>query len=91
MAAAPTKLIAELPKRLRILAAMIDLGEKISWGSETALMFEAADALDAANLEVLCLGEFVASYNRDEELQSLMRRNNELLAEVRRLAPGGTQ
>lgn len=28
--------------------------------------------------EALCLGEFAASYNRDEELQTLMKLNNEL-------------
>jgi hypothetical protein len=37
-----------LPQRLRTVSDMIDLGEKIAWGSETALMDEAADALDAA-------------------------------------------
>lgn len=36
--------------------------------------------LAEAKEEVLSLGEFVASYNRDEELQNLMRLNNELLA-----------
>jgi len=70
----------DLEKRLR------------SWGAPTKqrarpLMREAADALAAlreklaaVDGELLCLGEFVASYNRDEELQSLMSRNNELLA-----------
>ncbi len=35
-----------LQERLRIKAGMITLGEKISWGSETALMYEAANKLD---------------------------------------------
>ncbi len=37
-----------LPQRLRTVSDMINMGEKIAWGSETALMDEAADALDAA-------------------------------------------
>jgi len=34
-----------LVKRLRMKADTISMGEKIEWGSETALMYEAADAL----------------------------------------------
>lgn len=41
-----------LPQRLRTKADMIHMGEKIAWGSETALMFEAADALEAATQEL---------------------------------------
>ena len=37
----------ELILRLRTKAAMIELGEKIAWGSDSALMLEAADALQA--------------------------------------------
>jgi hypothetical protein len=37
-----------LSQRLRTKAAMMCMGEKIAWGSETALMAEAADALEAA-------------------------------------------
>lgn len=39
--------MATLSERLRTISAMIHLGEKISWGSETELMDEAADTLDA--------------------------------------------
>ena len=35
-----------LQERLRIKANMIDLGEKIAWGSDTDIMHEAADKLD---------------------------------------------
>lgn len=38
--------ISDLPKRLRIVSGMINMGEKISWGEETALMDQAADEID---------------------------------------------
>ena len=37
--------MSDLPKRLRIKASMIQLGERIAWGSETELMHEAADRI----------------------------------------------
>jgi hypothetical protein len=40
-------LTISLTQRLRTKADMINMGEKIAWGSETELMDEAADALDA--------------------------------------------
>lgn len=42
-----SKAITGLPKRLRIKASMIALGERIAWGSDTALMEEAADVIEA--------------------------------------------
>jgi len=39
--------LVDLAARLRIKADMIHMGERIKWGSETALMYEAADALIA--------------------------------------------
>lgn len=38
--------MSNLVKRLRIKAGMIEMGERIEWGSDTALMREAADALE---------------------------------------------
>lgn len=35
-----------IEERLRIMANMISLGEKISWGSDSAIMREAADELE---------------------------------------------
>lgn len=37
--------MSDLAKRLRIKAGMIEMGEMIAWGSDSALMREAADAL----------------------------------------------
>lgn len=36
----------DLASRLRIKAGMIRMGEKIEWGSDVALMMEAADAIE---------------------------------------------
>ena len=41
--------IKALGDALRIKATMIELGEKIAWGSDVALMREAADALAASH------------------------------------------
>lgn len=40
--------MSDLVKRLRIKAGMIEMGERIAWGSDSALMREAADALELA-------------------------------------------
>lgn len=42
----PTQEMGDLIKRLRIKAGMIELGELIAWGSDAALMREAADVLE---------------------------------------------
>ena len=44
--------MSDLPKRLRIKASMIALGERIAWGSDTALMEEAADVIEALSASV---------------------------------------
>lgn len=44
--------MSDLPKRLRIKASMIALGEQIAWGSDTALMEEAADVIEALSASV---------------------------------------
>lgn len=45
--AAGPKAMSDLPKRLRIKASMIALGERIPWGSDTAIMEEAAEVIEA--------------------------------------------
>ena len=42
----PASEMDDLIRRLRIKAGMIELGELIAWGSDSALMREAADALE---------------------------------------------
>lgn len=41
----------ELVERLRITSNMVNMGEKISWGQDTALMDEAAEALERLERE----------------------------------------
>lgn len=48
---------ADLTKRLRIKAGMITMGEKIAWGSDSALMNEAADFIERAALSSRPAGE----------------------------------
>ena len=38
--------IQDLIKRLRIKAGVMSMGEKIAWGSDTDLMYEAAETLE---------------------------------------------
>lgn len=61
--------MATLSERLRTISAMIHLGEKISWGSETALMDEAADALDAMEAALEFYADpfdYIKRHNLDE-------------------------
>ena len=44
--------MSELTKQLRIKAGMINLGERIEWGSETALMETAANRIDHLEAEL---------------------------------------
>lgn len=39
--------MSKLVNQLRVKAGMMELGELISWGSDTALMREAADRIEA--------------------------------------------
>lgn len=41
----------ELVERLRITSNMVNMGEKISWGQDTALMDEAADTIERLESE----------------------------------------
>lgn len=56
--------MSDLVKRLRIKAGMIEMGEMIAWGSDSALMREAADALELAAPVVQ--GEPVAYLRKDQ-------------------------
>ena len=45
---------ADLIKELDIKAGMLELGEQIAWGSDSALMRRAARALEAAQRPINC-------------------------------------
>lgn len=47
----------DLVRRLRIKADMISLGERISWGSDSEIMHEAASALEAKDAEIARLNK----------------------------------
>ena len=53
-----------LQKRLEILASMISMGEKIAWGSDSALMLEAAAMLAAKDAEIAALRQDALRWRR---------------------------
>lgn len=53
-------IIEELVKELRMVSNMINMGEKIAWGRETALMDRAADALTTIYQRGVADGERIA-------------------------------
>jgi hypothetical protein len=64
-----------LSERLRIKAGVMEMGEKIAWGSDTALMREAADVINkleediAAQSRIIHIQEQKLSRIRAIELQ----------------------
>jgi len=83
--AAPMK---DLPKRLRIKAGMIEMCERIAWGSDSALMREAADALDALDttqlVEALEMArDRLESERRSGEFDPLIKDIDDALAAYR--------
>lgn len=67
----PTADIADLIKRLRIKAGVIELGELIAWGSDSALMREAADVLERERKRRFD-GNEQASREYREDMKSLL-------------------
>ena len=45
----------DLPNKLRIKASMIELGERIAWGSEAVLMKEAANKIEELEAELAAI------------------------------------
>jgi len=70
----------ELIKKLRIIAGMISLGERIQWGSETELMCQAADMLDIDGQT----DEMILSAARESAARAIAERDK--LREAARLA-----
>lgn len=54
----------ELSKRLRIKAAMIEMGERIAWGSDSSIMREASEFIDREHSARRCAQE------QNDELKS---------------------
>lgn len=52
----------DLPKRLRIMAGMLAMCERIAFGSDSAIMDEAADEIERLNSTILlCSGSCKSS------------------------------
>ena len=47
--------MSDLPKRLRIKAGVMNMGGRIAWGSDTALMEEAASLIEQQQAEIATL------------------------------------
>ena len=63
--------VAELVDALCVKSAMIKMGEKIAWGSDTALMDKAADALTRLSHALAALRAKLAEVERErDELQA---------------------
>ena len=84
-----------LQKRLEILAGMISMGEKIAWGSDSALMLEAAAMLAAKDAEladkrvqVNRLLPYVDAFRREETRADLAERDTDRLDWVLSFAGG---
>lgn len=54
--------MSDLPKKLRIKAGVISMGEPIAWGSDTALMEEAADLIEQQQVEIDALKQELELY-----------------------------
>ena len=69
----PTEIdIAALVADLTTKSAMINMGEKIAWGSETALMDQAAAALIAQDAELKRYREALEWYGEQARLSRLI-------------------
>lgn len=74
--------MSDLPKRLRIKASMIALGERIAWGSDTALMEEAADAIEALKASIENHQLHMLGIARDRDQPDTVGAPRKLLAEA---------
>jgi len=55
----------DIVKRLDIKAGVMEMGERIAWGSDTALMREAARCIVALEVEVAGLESVIAVLRED--------------------------
>lgn len=67
--------MSDLPKQLRIKAGMIRVGERIAWGSDSALMEQAADLIEQQQTQIVecerLHRELATSLRHDAESPSL--------------------
>ena len=72
--------MSDLPKRLRIKAGVINMGGRIAWGSDTALMEEAAKLIEEQQAEANALKTEVSELK--SELNSVSEYKDKLTAAV---------
>jgi hypothetical protein len=58
--------MSDLVKRLTIKAGVMEMGEKIAWGSDTSLMREAADRIEELEAKLAKAVEIIEAYGEDE-------------------------
>jgi chromosome segregation ATPase len=78
--------MTDLPKRLRIKAGMIQLGERIAWGSDAEIMEEAADEIERINESLRV--EFSALRQQEVEIHEFREERDTIrkqLSEAREL------
>jgi hypothetical protein len=57
----------DLPKKLRIKAGMITMGEHIAWGSDTSIMYQAATKIESMQEKSKRLTDLLTSVRDDME------------------------
>lgn len=73
--------MSDLPKQLRIKAGMIHMGERIAWGSDTALMEEAANLIEQQQAEIDALK--AQKENLLERLERESKAGNRLVSAIK--------
>lgn len=80
--------MSDLAQRLRTQADMIHMGERIAWGSETALMHEAADELTRLRRQVEVLREGIKDAH-GAQMRYIFPTLHKALAEADKISNGG--
>ena len=77
--------MTDLVRDLRVIAGMISMGERISWGSDSALMEQAADEIEALRAQMLPDGYIAVPAEAWDELVQESAERDALRAQVARL------
>ncbi len=73
----------DLVKRLTIKAGVMEMGEKIAWGSDTSLMREAADRIEELEAENKLLSEGVTIAHLRGTMDAHANRADDIWAEFK--------
>jgi hypothetical protein len=75
--------MSDLVKRLTIKAGVMEMGEKIAWGSDTSLMREAADRIEELETEIKLLSEGVTNAHLRGAMDAHANRADDIWAEFK--------